>query len=233
MGNVSIVGLFSILLSLLAYVCSKQLYARFRFFLLSPLLVSPALIIAVLLVAHLDYEQYKSGADWLTYMLQPATVAFAIPMYKYWQTLKKHAVEILSSVLLGSVTAIFTSMIVAYFVHLSPQIVDSLAPRSVTTPFAMKIAEQVGGSDTMTAVFVIITGISGSVIGPLLMKMLPIRTAIAKGAMLGMGAHGAGTAKAFELGSVEGTVSSLSMIVAACCSLLIAPYFIRFIIAFL
>lgn len=224
---------FLSLVYLLATVCvywvTKKLYIRKKWILLSPNLVCPLILISLLSFFHISFSEYNSGGQWLSYMLGPATVAFAIPMYKNFDFLKKHAVEIVSSVLVGSVVAVSSSVLFAHWIHLNPQTVTSLAPRSVTAPIAMGISQMIGGVSSMTAGFAIITGIVGLVISSLVLSFLPIRTSIAKGVMLGNGAHGAGTARAFEMGTIEGTVSSLSIIVTAGISLLFAPFVVGFL----
>ncbi|WP_027417654.1 CidB/LrgB family autolysis modulator [Aneurinibacillus terranovensis] len=223
-------GILCLVLTVLAYWAAKKLYRFKNIVVLSPLLVTPLLLILFLSVSHISYGTYNSGAKWLTAMLQPATVAFAIPLYKYFQLLKRHAVEILISVVFGSCIAILSSVVLAGFVHLNPQMVDSILPRSITTPIAMNVSQTLGGIPTMTAVFVILTGICGMVIGPFVIRFLQIRNSIARGVLLGMGAHGAGTSKALELGSIEGAIASLAMIIASIVTLFIAPLAAPFLV---
>jgi predicted murein hydrolase (TIGR00659 family) len=222
-------GIISIGLTVCIYWFTKRIYKRWHYLLLTPILISPLLLILILSTFHISYSTYMTGAKWLSHLLEPATVAFAVPMYKHYHLLKKHARELLTSIMIGCIVAVLSSVFLAVGVHLDPQVIDSLMPRSVTTPIAMDISQMIGGAATMTAVFVIITGIIGSIMGPLIIRYLPIRTVIAKGAMFGMGAHGVGTSKAFELGELEGTISSLSMIVAAIISVIVIPIFYHFI----
>ncbi|MGZ4111425.1 MAG: LrgB family protein [Tumebacillaceae bacterium] len=212
-----------LLLTVVVFWLAKKLYGRWSIMVLLPILTAPIVLVVLLESFHVSYGTYLTGSKWLTYMLQPATVAFAVPMMRHFELLKKHALEIVSSVVLGSMVAIVTSMVLAGWLHLNATLADSLAPRSVTTPIAMVISQKFGGVSTMTAVFVMVTAMCGIVIGPLVIRYLSLRSAVARGVMFGMGAHGAGTSRAFEMGAVEGTVASLSMIIAAGASLLIAP----------
>ncbi len=205
------------------YLISRKLYGRYKWLVLQPLVVSPVVLVLLLTYLKQPYAEFRTGTASLNYLLGPATVAFAIPMHKHFDLLKKHAVEIIASVAAGALVAIVTSVPLAKVLHLSLQTTLSLAPRSVTTPFAMAISGSVGGVPTLTAIFVIVTGVYGAVVGPVLMRWLAIRTPVARGALMGVGAHGAGTAKAFELGAVEGTVSSLTMVLAGVVTLLITP----------
>lgn len=219
-----IIGVLSLLFTISVYVTAKWIYRHKSKLYLSPLIVTPLLISLCLLWWKIPYDSYNSGAKWLTAMLQPATIAFAIPLYKYYKTLKKHAVAIVVSVCCGSVFAIISSGLLARSFHLNTQLVESMIPRSVTTPIAMDVSSSLGGIPTMTAVFVILTGILGTIIGPLVIRLFRIKNDIARGVLLGTSAHGAGTSKAFELSSLAGTISSISMILAGVFTLFVAPW---------
>ncbi|MED1203669.1 LrgB family protein [Heyndrickxia acidicola] len=215
----------SLILTAAIFVLCKKLYKKRKSLLLTPILICPLILIIMLLISHTSYSTYNSGAQWLTKLLGPATVAFAVPMYKHYQLLKKHVVEIIISLIVGSLTAIASSFLFAVWVKLSPSLINSLVPRSITTPIAMDISKTIGGVPTLTAVFVIVTGLAGTVVGPLLIRLIGIRSSTAKGLLLGMGAHGAGTSKAFEMGELEGTFASLAMVVAAIISIILAYTF--------
>ncbi|WP_120465295.1 CidB/LrgB family autolysis modulator [Paenibacillus aceti] len=219
-------GILWLIITLAIYGLSKRLYrARPRVY-FSPLLVTPLTLIIGLMLTNVSFETYNEGGKWLNTMLQPATVAFAIPLYKHYEVLKKHAVEIFASVLTGSIVAIISSALFAKWLHLDNQLISSLVPRSVTTPIAMSVSQVIGGVPNITAVFVIITGLLGSMIGPLVVRALRIDGEVARGVLLGTSAHGTGTSKAFELSSLTGTISSISMILAALFTLTVAPLFL-------
>lgn len=215
--------LFYIGLTLVIYLLSKQLYRKTHKMLFSPLLVCPGIIIGLLLLFNIPYENYDKGGHWLTMMLQPATVALAVPMYKYRETIKKYMAEILVSVTGGAFVAITTSMVIASFMGINADLITSLAPRSVTTPIAMGVSEVLGGNPSITAVFVICTGIIGTMITSLLLKFAPIKSPVTKGMLYGVSAHGTGTAKAYEFGQVEGAIASLAMIFMGIVTTVIAP----------
>lgn len=221
-----ITGFLYLLFTLVIYGLSKRLYRVHPKVYLSPLLITPLMLIIVLMWTQVPYETYNLGGQWLSSMLQPATIAFAIPLYKYYNVLKKHAIEILVSVLTGSIVAMFSSAFIAEWMHLDSELVSSLIPRSVTTPIAMNVSQIIGGVPNITAVFVIITGLLGTVIGPLVMKWFHIENEVARGVLFGTSAHGTGTSKAFELSSLTGTISSISMILAALFTLGVAPLII-------
>lgn len=208
-------GLLGFLFTIAVYLVAKRLYRYKPILLFSPLLFTPIVLVCLLLVTHTAYDTYNAGGKWLAYMLQPATIAFAVPLYKHYPLLKKHAAQILVSVMSGSAVAVLSSAVLALLLHVDKQVMYSLLPRSVTTPIAMNVSQMIGGVPSITAVLVLITGLLGSVIGPYVISYLRIQDDIARGVMLGTSAHGAGTSKAFEIGSVTGTVSSISMILAA------------------
>ncbi|MBP2652770.1 MAG: CidB/LrgB family autolysis modulator [Firmicutes bacterium] len=216
-------ALACLILTVIIYFSAKWYYQNNPKAYLSPLLTAPLLIIAFLTLTHISYQAYYSGAKWLSNTLQPATIAFAFPLYKYRSTLKQHAGEIIVGVLFGSIIAIISSDWIAKSFSLNPQLVSSLIPHSITTPIAMDIAKNIGGIPAIAAVFVIITGLAGALIGPLIIKLLKIETEVARGILFGTSAHGAGTAKAFEFSSVTGTISSLAMIITAIISACIIP----------
>ncbi len=223
-------GLICLVVTLVIYGLSKQIYRIRPRVYLSPLLITPLVLIIGLIWIEVPYETYEGGGKWLSALLQPATIAFAVPLYKYYDVLKKHAVEILVSVLTGSVIAMISSAILAEWMHLDTQLVSSLIPRSVTTPIAMSVSQVIGGVPNITAVFVILTGLLGAMLGPMVMKLFRIEGEVARGVLFGTSAHGTGTSKAFELSSLTGTISSISMILAALFTLGVAPMLISLLI---
>lgn len=219
-------GLICLAITLVVYVLSKHLYRIHPRVYLSPLLITPLTLVIGLIWTQIPYETYHSGGKWLSFLLQPATIAFAVPLYKYFDILKKHMIEILASVLTGSVVAMLSSAVLAKWMHLDSELITSLIPRSVTTPIAMNISEMIGGVPNITAVFVIMTGLLGVTLGPLVARLFRIESEIARGVLFGTSAHGTGTSKAFEFSSLTGTISSISMIVAGLFTLVAAPVII-------
>lgn len=213
-------------LTLVVYTLSKWLYKKYKTILVSPILLAPCLLIIFLLFSHGSYDQYKQGADFISYMLGPATVAFAVPMYKYFHLLKKHRVEIAVSVATGTLVAMVSSMVLAGLFHMKATLVQSIIPRSVTIPIAINVSGTLGGDPNITILFVVLSGIIGTFIAPTLIKYLALHSSLAKGLLLGVASHGTGTARAFEFGKIEGTFSSLGMIVAALLTMVFANIFL-------
>lgn len=207
--------LFFTFITYIIYRLVKMAYQRWGFPLLHPLLMTPIALISLISVMHVPANEYLVSTKWLTHLLGPATVAFAIPIYKHFALIKKNIGNILISITTGTLIAIFSSLGLSKLIHLNSDFVVSILPRSITTPIAIEVSKEIGGLPTLTTVFVILTGVAGGVIGPSVIKGLSIKTPIAKGLALGMAAHGAGTNKAMEYGEQEGTFSTLAMIFAA------------------
>ncbi|WP_338447864.1 LrgB family protein [Niallia oryzisoli] len=201
------------------YMLAKKTYKKWSFPLLNPLVVSTLVLIGIISLVEIPVNTYISDAKYITHMLGPATVAFAIPIYKHLPLLKKYFGNILVSITSGTFIAIISSFALAFLGHLHPDLLLSLLPRSITTPVAIEISKDIGGLPSLTTIFVIVTGIIGGIIGPYIIKWFSIQSPIARGLALGMGAHGSGTSAAMEYGEKEATFSMIAMIFAAWISL--------------
>jgi len=226
------VGLLCLLLTIGIYWGAKWCYQHMRKIYLTPLLIAPILIVTILLLCNVSYSNYQGGGKWLTDLLKPATIAFAIPLYKFFPVLKKHFSEILLSVLTGSLISVIASAFMAGFLHLNKSLIHSIIPYSITTPIAMGVSSKIGGIPTVTAIFVIITGVTGMILGPIIIRLFRFRSDVAHGVLLGTSSHGAGTSKALEISSSAGAISSVSMILAALMSFFISPFLITYILHF-
>jgi predicted murein hydrolase (TIGR00659 family) len=220
----------SFFLTIFLYYIAKWLYYRKQRFYFSPLLIVPLLLAALLYSARIPYEIYFSGAKWLNLMLQPATVALAVPLYKYRGVLKSHAPEIISGVFFGSILAMISSILIAKGLNLDQLLIESLIPRSVTTPVALDVSRLIGGAPSITAVMVILTGILGSFLGPCVIRLCNIESDIARGVLLGTSSHALGTIRAFQFSSTAGAVSCVSMILAAIFTIATAKLLTSFLI---
>ncbi|MFL9964258.1 LrgB family protein [Paraburkholderia sediminicola] len=210
-------------LTVALYFASKALYARFKSPWLTPLLAVPAVLAAIIVLAHIPYPVYFQDTRWLMWLLGPATVAFAVPIFEYRELLKRHWISLTVGVTVGIVVAVGGSLMLAKLLHLSPELQRSLMTRSVSTPFALAVSDRIHAPKDLTALFVIATGVCGMLFGELVLGLLPLRTRLARGALFGAAAHGVGTAKARELGSEEGVVASLTMMIAGVVMVLLAP----------
>lgn len=213
----------------LIYLLSKKIYKKITIAAFHPLLLAPILLIVLITITHVSANQYLQGSKLLSHMLAPATVAFAVPIYKNLAIIKKYIGTIAVSITVGTLVAMISTFLLSKLIHLSDDFIVSILPRSITTPIAMEVSKEIGGLPALTTVFVIITGIAGGIVGPKVLKWLSIKTPIAKGLALGMGAHGVGTSKALEYGKQESVFSSLAMIFAALITLVWATLLTTFI----
>ncbi|RMX06539.1 LrgB family protein [Corticibacter populi] len=210
-------------LTLAVYFVARRIYLVMPRWWTSPLLLAPAVLMLVMLALHVSYGEYIRGTHWLILMLGPVTVAFAVPIYEQRELLRRYWAVLLLGALVGSSVSLLSAWLLARGLDLSPQLQRSLMPRSVTTPFAVTVSDRLGGMPDLTSAFVIATGLCGAALGSGLLRYLRLRSGIARGALFGMGAHGAGVARAQELGVQEGTVAGLVMILAGLMNLALLP----------
>lgn len=214
---------FGLVLSIFLYLLAVEIKSRLKLAVLNPLLVSTILVCAVLLVLHIPYDDYKQSADLLSYLLTPATVCLAIPMFKQLRLLKDNMVAVLVSITVGSLCSMLSILVMGKLMGLTGEHIATLLPKSITTAIGMGVSEEAGGIVTLTVVSIVITGILGNMLGEAIMKLLHITHPIAKGLALGTSAHAVGTAKALELGEIEGAMSSLSIVVAGVLTVIFVP----------
>lgn len=205
---------FGAVISLLAYEVGLLLKKKFKWAILNPLLLSVICVMAVLVIFDIDYEQYNEGAKYISYLLTPATVCLAVPLYEQITLLKKNFKAVIAGILSGVIASLVSVWGLAILFDFSHEQYVTLLPKSITTAIGMGISEEMGGIVTITVASIIITGILGNVIAEFIFKVCKIQHPIAKGLALGTSAHAIGTAKAMELGEVEGAMSSLAIAVA-------------------
>jgi len=204
--------LLGLTLTLAAYLIGQHLFIRGRRSpLLNPVLVAVVLVILLLKGTGIDYQTYFQGAQFVHFLLGPATVALALPLYRQLHALKRSILAVAAALVLGSAVASLSAMAIARGLGASSQTVLSMAPKSVTTPIAMGVAEQIGGLPSLTAALVLITGIIGAVIGPWILDRLKIADPRARGVAMGTASHGIGTARALQENETAGAFSGLAM----------------------
>lgn len=201
--------------TIIVYVCSKRLYARTRKLYLTPLVVTPAVVISALLLSGSSCDAFDRGAHWIGDMIGPATISLAVTLHKHFHVLKKHARAIAAGVTAGGLAAVAVSAGLARLFGLAAPIMDSLAPKSATTPVALSVSGALGGVPTITAVATLATGLTGMIVGPLLVRWMRIRSSVGRGILLGTAAHAAGIAKAFEYGADAGACAGVAMVCTA------------------
>jgi len=204
--------LLGLTMTLFAHLIAQGIYARARFNpLANPVLIAVALVVAVLSMTHTPYQTYFQGAQFVHFLLGPATVALALPLYRQLPKLRRAAVPLAGGLIAGSLTAIVSATAVAMLFGVSRVTVISLAPKSATTPIAMAIAERLGGLPSLTAVLVICTGVFGAVSARTILNVLRIEEPDVRGFALGVASHGIGTARAFQVSDEMGAFAGLGM----------------------
>lgn len=217
--------LLGLTLTLVAYQCAWWLYQRAgQHPLLNPVLLAVAMLVGVLMLTGMPYEKYFDGAQFVHFLLGPATVALAIPLHAQWQRLRAMFVPLLLTLVAGSLTAALSAVGIAALLGASRESMMSLAPKSVTTPIAMGIAERLGGLASLTAVLVIITGILGAVSARYIYQALRIDDHAVRGFAIGLASHGIGTARAFQVSEQAGAFAALAMGLNALVTALTLPW---------
>lgn len=194
---------------------------------LNPVAIAVVLIVSILFATGTKYETYFDGAQFVHFLLGPATVALAIPLYRHFEKVRRSALAIVSSIVVGSMTAALSAMGIAWLLGASQQTLVSLAPKSVTAPVAMGIAEQLGGLPSLTAVLVMVTGISGAMLGPPLLNLLGVHNWAARGLAMGTASHGIGTARAMHVNEIAGAFAGLAMGLNALATAILLPLLLR------
>lgn len=217
--------LLGLTLTLVAYQCAWWIYQRANQHpLLNPVLIAVVVLVTVLTFTGTDYETYFDGAQFVHFLLGPATVALAIPLYAQWQRLRSMLMPLLVTLIVGSLTAALSAVGIAALLGASRETMMSLAPKSVTTPIAMGIAETLGGLPSLTAVLVIITGILGAVSARFVYQALRIEDHAVRGFAIGLASHGIGTARAFQVSEQAGAFAALAMGLNALVTALTLPW---------
>lgn len=216
-------------LSLIAYMIGTALKKKLKLGIFNPLLVSIILIIAVLKLADINYDTYNQSATYLSWLLTPATVCLAIPLYEQFELLKRNFRAVFFGILSGVITSLTTILVLSAIMGLSHKEYVTLLPKSITTAIGMSVSEELGGYVTITVAVIVITGVLGNIFAELICKVFKITEPIAKGLAIGSAAHAIGTAKAMEIGKIEGAMSSLSIAVSGILTVILASLFANFL----
>ena len=219
---------FGVTVSLIGYGAGIMLKKKFKYAFLNPLLISIIFVIGVVLLCGVDYESYENSAQYLGYLLTPATVCLAVPLYQQMTLLKKNLAAVACGILAGVLASLGSVLLLAFLFGLEHDVYVTLLPKSITTAIGMGVSEELGGLVTITVAVIIVTGVIGNVIGEAVCKLFRIYEPIAKGLALGTSAHAIGTAKALEMGEVEGAMSSLAIAVAGLLTVIGASVFAGF-----
>ncbi len=219
---------FGVLISLAAYGLGSLLRSKLKCPLINPLLISIILTIPAILLLNIDYATYEEGAHYLSWLLTPATVALAVPLYEQFELLKKNIAAITVGVVAGVLSSLGSVLGLAVLFGFSHEEYITFLPKSITTAIGMGVAEENGGIVPITVGVIIITGVVGNMLGDMLLKLFRISEPVAKGIALGSSAHVMGTSKAMEIGEIEGAMSSLSVVVSGILTVAAAALFANF-----
>lgn len=218
-----VITILAIAVTLIAYIVFRRLYIRFNHPLLNVVVLSAGAVIAVLLVSDVPYEAYVPAQEIMTILLGPATVALALPLYRYRKLLRAQGVAIVSSVLAGALMAMFLAGVIAAAGGLPEEVVMSILPKGVSIPFAVEVAHMFGGIPALAAAFVVATGTLGSLLGVWTLNSLRVTDPIARGLALGTVSHAQGTAAALMEGELPGAMAGLAMILAGVFTAVLSP----------
>lgn len=220
---------FGVMISILAYEFGVLLKKKTKLAICNPLLIAIVAVIVLLALLDVDYASYKSSANLLSYLLTPATVCLAIPLYEQISLLKSNLKAIMAGIISGVITSLACILVMCLIFGLDHEMYVTLLPKSITTAIGMGVSEELGGIATITVAVIIITGIIGNVIGEYVCRLFKIQEPVAKGIAVGTSSHAIGTARAMEMGEVEGAMSSLSIAVAGLLTVVGASVFAQFI----
>lgn len=228
MYNVFDTEIFGIILTILFFNIGIYIQKKTNKPIFNPLLIAILGIILFLSITKIPYESYKLGGDRINFFLSPVTIVLAVPLYKQFDLFKKYLLEILIGISCGVVVSFISVKLIGHFTNADVDIINSLIPKSITTPMGISLTKTLNGVEAITVVSIILTGILGAIISPIVFKIGKINNPVAKGIALGTSAHALGTTKALEMGEVEGAMSGLSIGISGIITVVLIPIIINF-----
>ena len=216
---------FGVFISVVTYEIGALIKRKWNVAIFNPLLISIALIIVFLILFDVDYDTYDFGAQYLSYFLTPATVALAVPLYEQIEPLKNNWKAIIAGIFSGALTSALCVLILSIVMGLDHTQYVTLLPKSITTAIGMGLSEELGGIVTITVAVIVVTGVIGNMFAEQICKLFHITDPVAKGIAIGSSAHAMGTAKAMEMGEIEGAMSSLSIAVSGLLTVVVSLIF--------
>lgn len=217
---------FGVTISLICYGIGCVVSRKIKFALANPLLIAVILIIVFLNLLDIEYERYFQGAQFISYLLTPATVCLAVPLYEKFKLLKENLLAVFVGILSGIITSALIIWGICIIFTLDETIFATMLPKSITTAIGMAASAENGGIVNITVAMIAITGITGNVVAELVLKLFKVREPVAKGIAIGTSAHVMGTSKALEMGETEGAMSGLAVAVAGLITVLVIPFLI-------
>lgn len=221
--------IFGVIITILFFNIGIYIQKKTKNPIFNPLLIAILGIILFLSITNIPYESYKLGGDIINLFLGPVTIVLAVPLYKQFDLFKKYLVEILIGITCGVIVSFISIKLVGYFTNADINIINSLLPKSITTPMGISLTKMLNGIEAITVVSIILTGILGAIIAPIVFKIGKINHPVAKGIALGTSSHALGTTKALQMGEVEGAMSGLSIGVCGIITVVLIPIITRFL----
>lgn len=216
---------FGPVISLAVYEGGLLIKRKYKLAILNPLLITTIVLIALLALTHVEYESYNASAKYISYFLTPATVALAVPLYEQLKLLKENLKAVACGLVAGVLTSLVSILLLSMLFGLNHEQYVTLLPKSITTAIGMGVSEEMGGITAITVAVICVTGMIGDMTSEWLYKILKIKNPIAKGLALGTASHAMGTAKAMEMGEVEGAMGSLAIVTAGLLTVVGASFF--------
>lgn len=223
------VSVWGVALTLGAFALGTWLNKKTGQAIFNPLLLGSIFVIVLLSLLEIPLGEYKKSVSPLSFLLLPATVSLAVPLYEQWMTLKKNALAVLCGILAGSLTSMLVIVAMGWALKLDPVLATSLMPKSVTTAIGAEVAQELGGISSLAGAVIVLTGIMGNLSASALCRICKLRDPVARGVAIGTGSHAVGTAKALQMGRIEGAVSSLSIAVAGVLTAALCPVLVNFL----
>ena len=219
---------FGFALTLVIFSLAYLLQRKTKIALLNPIIISTIAIIIILSLCRIDFSVYEKGASFISIFLTPATICYAVPLYRQVKALKDNAAALVLGILSGCVTSAVCVIGFSLIFHFSHELYLSMLPKSITTAIGIALSEQIGGLSAVTVGAIMVTGLTGAVIAPYICRLFRITEKEAVGIAIGSSSHAIGTSKAFEIGEVEGAMSSLSIVISGIITVILVP-FLQFI----
>ena len=220
---------FGVVITLMTYELGLWIKKKTKLAVCNPLLIAIVATILFLLTFHIDYSVYQEGAQYISYLLTPATVCLAVPLYEQFELLKKNWKAVLAGIFSGVITSLTCILVLSILFGLNHEQYVTLLPKSITTAIGMGVSEELGGIVTITVAVIVVTGVFGYITADAILKLFHIEEPIAKGVAIGSASHAAGTARAMELGEIEGAMSSLSIAVSGLLTVVFAMVYANFL----
>ena len=214
----------------IGYIFSKKLHQKYPYMLLAPGIFVPFIIMLLMVIFNISYDTYMIENKWIIWMLGPATIAFAIPIYEYRKVIKEHVLSISLGIVVGMIAGVISAFYLAKLFSFDQETTYSLMARSISTPFAMELTSNIGGSVELVILLTMITGIAGVAMADMILLALKLNSRFAQGAALGNSAHGFGTSKAFMRHREEGVVACLTMVLAGVFMVLLGPGIVHLVV---